>query len=122
MNTYRNTEVVGAYQVVEPGEQVFTRSGPRWAPSGSWVVYQTLGVTVMSNDEFVVRYAEWADPSPAAIGLAASSSDVALQNFVDDNSVATVVEFMKANPELVSVVQSVEVAGQNRKGITEFRN
>lgn len=116
METYRNREVVTAYQVGEPGESVNTRNGLLWAPSGSWVVFAALGVVIVADKEFADRYAVWDDSVPVALEPSTDVEFTPLGKTVDD-----VVEFMDQNPYDVRRIQAIEGATANpRKGIMNY--
>ena len=114
MDTYRNSEIVTAYQVVEPGEQVNTRSGIQWAPSGSWVVFTALGVVIRANEEFTTRYSLWndgdvdPDPEPEPVYTPVGQT------------VEQVLAYFAENPWDVARVQAIEAQGANRKGIMDY--
>lgn len=109
MNTYRNREVVTAYQIAEPGEAVNTRNGIQWAPSGSWAVYGTLGVEIVNDETFVGRYAEWEIPEEVA-----EFSPIG-------KTVETVLEWLDEHPDDVERVLAIEGGTTNpRKGIMSY--
>lgn len=109
MKSYRNREVVTAYQIAEPGEAVHTRNGVQWAPSGSWAVFGPLGVEIVNDETFVARYAEWENQAEAV-----EFSPIG-------KTVETVVEWMEDHPEDVARVQEIEAGTPNpRKGIMSY--
>ena len=108
MKTYRNREVVAAYQVEEPGENVHTRNGVQWAPSSSWAVYGILGVEIMSDSAFTAWYAEESDTTEAGFSPIGKT-------------VESVLEYLDLNPDEVERVKEIESGTANpRKGIMSY--
>lgn len=118
MKVYRNRETVGAYQVAEPGEIVFTVSGPRWAPTGSWAVYKPGGVVVMDNEAFTATYEEQIG-APEMLVAESGGAESGPYN-PGDHSVVEVLNYMAENPDEVAWIQEQESNGQNRKGIMSY--
>lgn len=101
---YRPRENVFAKQL-EKDCRIVADNRPRNAKAGDYVVYAKDGAHLVDGKEFERLYREVEGDSefhPAG------------------NTVETVVEFLKANPDQVDRVKAEEKKGANRKGIVEF--